>query len=204
MDPQRYLQIFARIVSICLHPFLMPFYLLILVFNTQSIFALMPPSAKWYCFLVTVITLFLIPLLSLPILRHFHLIRSFSLEEGMERIWLLLVMVISTFFGFWLLTKISYTDVIQRLYLIIIILQSSSISIISKWKISLHMVGAGAMCGVLFILGYKYLGNTQNWLMLGFLFAGLLASCRLYSEKNSPVQVYVGYILGNVCTTLLF
>ena len=204
METNRYLQIVAKIVSILLHPLLMPFYVLILVFNIQSIFSLIPSVTKWYCFLVTGITLFLIPLLCMPILKHFRLIRDFSLEDEMDRIWVLLVMGASTFFGFWLLSDISYTDVIQRLYLILIILETSSLSITSKWKISLHMVGIGGVCGLLFILGYKYFGHTEVWLMIWLLLAGLLASSRLYLGKHTPAQVYVGFILGNLFATLLF
>lgn len=204
MENNRFLQIVAKIVSMLLHPLLMSFYVLALIFNIQSIFALIPSATKWYCFLVTGITLFLIPLLCMPILKYFRLIRDFSLENDMDRIWVLLVTGASTFFGFWLLSDISYTDVIQRFYLILMILEASSLSITSKWKISLHMVGIGGVCGLLFILGYKYFAHTSVWLMIWFLLAGLLGSSRLYLGKHTPAQVYVGFILGNLFTTLLF
>jgi hypothetical protein len=138
--------------------------------------------------------LLILPLLTLPILWRFRLIRNLSLEDRQDRVWMLLVIIILAFLGFWLLRLLAYTEMAQRLYLILVIQLSLVLIITLKWKISLHMIGIGSLCGVLLIL--EYFGFAQGWLMVSFILAGLLASCRLYLKKHSPWQVYIGFLLG--------
>lgn len=196
MGNKRMLRLFAQLVSIVLHPMLMPLYMLMLIFHTQSLFALTPVTTKWYCYLVTVLFLILMPLLSIPILRFFHLIRHFALEDKQDRIWVLLIMILTTFLGFWLVRRIAYTDIVQRLFLIMIILQSVLSIVTLRWKISLHLTGIGGMCGMVLILGLNYFGQVQGELMLLFLLAGVLASSRLYLNRHTSSQVYVGFLFG--------
>ena len=58
------------------------------------------------------------------------------------------------------------------------------------------MTAIGALCGFVFILGMKYLGDVINLLPLLILVSGLVASARLYLKQHTPAQVYVGYIYG--------
>ena len=195
------IQFFAKIISILLHPLLMPLYVLVLIYTTHIGFSYTPPLVKWYCYLIAFVMLLILPLLTLPLLWHFHLIRNLSLEDRQDRVWMLLVIIILAFLGFWLLRLLAYTEMAQRLFLILVILLSLVMIITLKWKISLHMIGMGSLCGVLLIL--EYFGFAHGGLMLSFVLAGLLASCRLYLKKHSPWQVYIGFLLG-MCVVCMF
>lgn len=188
---------FARTLSFVLHPMLMPMYILFFVFSGNSLFALYTPwGAKLYCYLVTVFSLLVMPLLSLPVFRHFHLINSYELEEKQERVYPIMVAVVFAFLGVWLLGRVAYTDIVQQLYLVLIILLSVFSVITLRWKISMHMTAMGGVCGFLFSLGMKYPGDVRGSLILMILLAGLLASSRLYLKKHTPLQVYLGFLFG--------
>lgn len=67
----------------------------------------------------------------------------------------------------------------------------------------MHMTAIGALCGFVFILGMKYLGDVINLLPLLILVSGLVASARLYLKQHTPAQVYVGYIYGAVAVVAI-
>lgn len=72
-----------------------------------------------------------------------------------------------------------------------------------RWKISMYMTAIGALCGFVFILGIKYLGDVINLLPLLILVSGLVASARLYLKRHTPAQVYAGYIYGAVAVVAI-
>lgn len=187
---------FAGSLSLLLHPLLVPLYFLLFVFEGDSLFAFIPLGAKLYCYIVTVFTLMIMPLVGLCLFKHFRLIRSYALDEKQERVYPALMVVTFAFLGFWLLRKVPYTDIIQQFYLVLIILLSFFSVITLRWKISMHMIAMGGLCGSLLILGLKYAGNIQGSLMALLVLTGLLASCRLYLDKHTPLQIYAGFLFG--------
>lgn len=187
---------FAQTLSFALHPLLMPVYILLFIFNGNTLFAYIPSSVKWYCYLVTVFTLLIMPLVSLPVFKHFRLIRNYSLDDKQERVYPILIAVAFAFLGFWLLGRMAYTNIVQQLYLVLIILLSAFSVVTLRWKMSMHMTAMGAVCGFIFILGIKYPGDVRSLFMLLLFLAGLLASSRLYLKKHSPSQIYAGFLFG--------
>lgn len=91
---------FARGISYVLHPLCMPVYFLLFIFQGDTVFALIPPIIQYYCYLVVVLTLLVMPLVSLPVFRYFHLIRNYELEEKQERVYPILITVGFAFWGF--------------------------------------------------------------------------------------------------------
>ena len=186
----------AQTISYVLHPMLMPLYILFFIFNSNTLFAYIPWGVKLYCYLVTVFALLIMPVISLPLFKYFRLIRSYELNDKQERVYPILVAVAFAFLGFWLLGRIGYTNIVRQLYLVLIILLSTFSVITFRWKISMHMTAIGALCGFVFILGMKYLGDVINLLPLLILVSGLVASARMNLKQHTPAQVYVGYIYG--------
>lgn len=187
---------FAFAISWLLHPLLMPLYVLIFLFQGNTVFAMTPGVIKWYCYGVTMLFLLGMPLLSLPLFRRFHFIRDYGLEDRRERVYPILIVIGFAFLGFWLLSHHPYTHIIQQLYLILIVLLSAFSVITLRWKISMHMTAIGAACGILLVVSGKNMGNVREWFILFLLLSGLLASSRLYLKKHTPLQVYAGFLLG--------
>lgn len=189
----------AQGVSWLLHPMLMPLYVLFFLFNGDSVFAFLPPDTKRYCYLITVFFLVILPVLSLPVFRYFHLIKDYALNDKQERVYPILATVGAAFVGFWLLGRVAYTNIVQQLFLVLIILLSVFSVITLRWKISMHMTAVGGLCGFLLAMGMKYPGDVRGSFILMLLLAGLLASSRLLLKKHNPQQVYLGFLFGFCC-----
>lgn len=187
---------FARTLSLLLHPLVVPLYILLLLFQGDTLFAQVPRATKLYAYAVTVFSLLLMPLASLPLFRYFRLIRDYRLEKKQERVFPILVVVAFAFAGFWLLGAVPYTHIVRQLYLIVIILLSVFSIITLRWKMSMHMTAMGGFCGFLMVFALKFGMNAAPALMWLIVLAGLLGSSRLYLGKHTPAQVYAGFCFG--------
>ena len=165
----------AQTISYILHPMLMPLYILFFIFNNNTLFAYIPWGVKLYCYLVTVFALLIMPVISLPLFKHFRLIRSYELNDKQERV---------------------YPNIVRQLYLVLIILLSTFSVITFRWKISMHMTAIGGLCGFLLVWGMNYQGDVRNAFILFLLLSGILATSRLYLKKHTPLQVYLGFLFG--------
>lgn len=190
------MKIVAQSVSYLFHPLLVPLYGLFFLFHCDSLFSLIPQKVQWFCYAVTVVVLILLPLVCMLIFKKLRLIRDLHLETGQERVYPALATVFSAFLGFYLIGRLPYTNIVQQLYLVLIIVLSAFSVVTLRWKISMHMTAAGAVCGFVSVLGLKYWGNVDVWLMGILLLSGILAACRLYLKKHNPAQIYAGFCFG--------
>lgn len=186
----------ASVVSYVLHPLVMPLYILFFLFNGDSLFSYIPESVKLYCYGVTLFTLLLMPIASLPLFKYLHLVKSYGLEDKQERVYPILTAVVFAFIGFWLLSRVAYTNIVQQLFLVLIILLSAFSVITLRWKMSMHMTAIGGVCGFLLIMGMRYAGDVRFFFMTMLILAGVLAACRLYLKKHTPLQIYAGFLFG--------
>jgi hypothetical protein len=68
-----------------------------------------------------------------------------------------------------------------------------------KWKISIHMIGIGALIGTFFGLSTFLLVDLRISIIVFLLIAGLLGSARLTLGSHKPSQIYAGLVLGFLC-----
>ena len=193
----------AQVISYLMHPLLMPVYALIFLFSGTSVFTLTPLATKLFCFLVTGVSMVVLPLISLPIFKRLHLISDYTLDDKQERVYPILVAVIFAFIGFWVLGKFAYTQIVQQLFLAVIILLSVFSIITLVWKMSMHMTAIGGVVGFIFALGIKYPGDMRIPFIIMLLFAGILAASRLYLNKHNPCQIYTGFLFGTLLVSFL-
>jgi membrane-associated phospholipid phosphatase len=73
----------------------------------------------------------------------------------------------------------------------------------SKWKISIHMVGLGALLGTLFGLSSFLLIDLRMVIILFLLLAGLVGVARITLGAHKPSQIYAGFFVGFLCEYLL-
>lgn len=186
----------AQGISYILHPLLWPLYGVFFIFNTDSVFSLIPFRVKAWCYGITFLCLCVLPLITLPLFKKFRLIRSYALESRQDRIYPVFASVVYTFLGFYVLRRIPFTNIVQQLYLVVIIVLAGFAIVNFRWKMSMHMTVIGAVCGFLLILGFRYFGNIYQLFILMLLLSGMLGSCRLYLKRHTPAQVYTGFLFG--------
>lgn len=70
------------------------------------------------------------------------------------------------------------------------------------WRISLHTIGMGGLLGFFFELILHMHGTSIPLLLFPFLVvaAGLVGTARLYLQAHTPIQIFVGYIVGFLAT----
>lgn len=154
-------------------------------------------------YLLTLFGVILIPLLCLPLLKWFGLIEGYRLMQKQDRVFPVLVTIAGAFIVFYFSRNLPYSNIVRQFYLIMVIMLSGFMIVTLRWKISMYMMAIGALCGLVFILGMKYLGDVINLLPFLILVSGLVASARLYLKRHTPAQVYAGYIYGAVAVVAI-
>ncbi len=187
---------FAEFFSYAMHPLLLPLYGLFFIFNSNSVFSFIPPVAQNYCYVVTFICLCFLPVVTLPLFKRLRLIRNYHLSDRKERIYPVIVSIFYAFGGFYLIRHIPYTNIVQQMYLVLIIVLCGFSIVTLRWKMSMHMTAIGAVCGFLLIIGFRYFGDVRAVFMGLLCLSGILGSCRLYLKKHNPAQVYAGFVFG--------
>jgi hypothetical protein len=137
-----------------------------------------------------------LPALSVAVLVRMGNIDSLHIEERKQRNWPLLQTVFIYFVVFYLLKDKPVPAFIVFFLLGAIAAMIVALLINLRWKISLHGIGAGGLCGGLSVL-YMRTGEGPLWiLMLFFILAGALGSARLQLRAHQPAEVAAGLIGG--------
>ncbi len=144
------------------------------------------------------ITTFIIPVLSLYILKMSGSITSISLERREER--LTPMIYTAVMYG---VTAYMFSSKLELGEMIFVYLGISTVLILLTgiitifWKISLHGIGVGGFIGYLLGLNQQtQLAHFEIILPILFLIGAVVLSARLRLNAHSPQQVYVGFVLG--------
>ena len=160
------MKVLAFAVSMLFHPLLLPLYVLFITFNTGTVFTYIPAYTQNMSYLLTLLGVTLIPLLCLPLLKWLGLIEGYRLVQKQDRVFPVLVTIVGAFIVFYFSRNLPYSNIVRQFYLIMVIMLSGFMIVTIRWKISMHMTAIGALCGFVFILGMKYLGDVINLLPL--------------------------------------
>jgi len=173
-------------------------------FATLAYFYLFPSVTQianfdivWRLLFVVVIATVILPLLSVFIMLRFGKISSLYMDDRRERNWPLLQSAIIYAAAFYVLKDKA------PVFIPLFILGAISAMVIAmlinlRWKISLHMIGMGGLCGgfaALFLIAQE--GNPL-YLAAAFLLAGMLGTARLLLNAHTPMQILAGFLLGFV------
>lgn len=188
----------AQLTSIILHPLLMSVYSICFLFvytDFRFIF-----SGQFLRFLIPVILLTCImPIIGIVFLKQTKAISDYNLNDKKERILPLLIYFFCNLFQIWLFSKSGIYNWFIALLALPAILSLISCIISYFWKISIHMIGIGGLIGAILSICYNAKGiNPYPLFMSLFILAGCVGVSRLLLNKNTPAQVYLGFIIGLV------
>ncbi len=188
----------AQVVSVILHPMTMStfgllcyysFFPSISQFNDIELF-------KQILLRVMVFTMML-PLSSVLVMMRIGKVSNVFIEERRERSWPLLVAA-----AIYLLTPMFILNSPRvPAFINLFILGAAATLILAllinlKWKISLHMIGIGGLCGALTSLYVYFQEGNPLWLCIWFTLAGILGTARLLLNAHSAAQILSGFLLG--------
>ena len=187
----------ARGISYLLHPLLIPVYILLLLLNTGDTGTLMIPfSYKITLFGMVALTTVLFPLFLTFLLFRFRLISSIYLDQREERVYLILAVAIFYYLTYYLLKGVSLSILFNYFMLGSALLALVTLILNFYFKVSLHMIGVGSICGLLLGISLKYGIRAEIPLYLSILASGITGFARLQLNAHSPSEIYWGYFLG--------
>lgn len=191
----------AQFISYVLHPLFMPVYLTAgLIYLTPELFVRPTPVQQVQLLLSVFLNLVFFPALTLFLLKQLKLVSSYLLETKKERI---VPIFACTVFAFWVWAFVlwknpaNYPWQAVRMGLGFFLGASLTLVCNSFYKISLHAIGAGMLCGLtlgLFIL------NTPSvsilYLVVAVIITVFIIAARKIAGNHSNFELYSGFMLG--------
>jgi hypothetical protein len=196
---------FARLLTIVFHPLFVPFYMLMLLLNVNTFFAMMiPVKAKLLLTAMVFLTTILLPLLIVFLLYRMKVVKSFYLKSREERIYPLLAVAVFYYLTYFLLKRFSISFIFSYYMLGSTFLTILAMIISFYRKISLHMIGIGGMVGLLMGLSLS-LSLDLTWFVVAAIFlGGFIGFARIQSNSHKPSEIYSGFLVGAGVMFLLF
>ena len=159
---------FAKILSVILHPLLIPTIGLIIILNSGSRLEFLPSQAKRIILLIVFVSTAILPLTFIPFYVFQKIIKNVQMDNSKERLIPFLVTSVLYAFCYYLLLHLGVPKTIVNFILV------------------------GALISISFILNV----NLEYYIVASILFSGILGYSRLTLGKHKQYQIYTGWILG--------
>jgi membrane-associated phospholipid phosphatase len=160
-------------------------------------------------FLVAMVflTTFIIPLLSVVMMRLTKNIGSFHMHSKEERVFpfsMISLFYMITTYLFYLKFRIDPALLLALVVITISVIILTSVTFF--WKVSAHMTGISGLVAIIFAIALKYPAYDYLALVIGsILAAGLVGSSRLYLNAHTPGEIFGGFILGfSICFSAFY
>lgn len=188
-----------KLISSIFHPLLIATYtsmLLYLIF--PSIFSPIPVQSIPYFIGAVFVTTFIIPAASILLMKLTNRISSLDLTNREERIIpfvsIALFYAITTYLFY---VKMNLTATIMTVMIIATALIVTLTIISLAYKISVHAAGIWGICGITCSIYLKLLEQPElGVLAFIFLVAGITSTSRLYLNRHTPAEVWLGSFVG--------
>lgn len=187
---------FAHILSFLFHPLFLTFYGLLILFHSNLYISYLPPSMKKWIYIIVAVNTAIVPLSITPIYLYRKIISSVQMESSNERIIPLIINAFLYYLTYYLLNRYNTPDVIRVYILAGAVCIFMAIIVSWKWKISLHMIGIGALTGAVLSISFRYRINLNLYFIVLIFISGLVGASRLQLDAHNPGQIYSGYVLG--------
>ncbi|MEL7001628.1 MAG: hypothetical protein AAFN93_02710 [Bacteroidota bacterium] len=191
----------AEIISYVFHPMLMCTILVgLLYLFAPTIISPLDQSSILYVLSIIFLLTYIIPILSIGVLKITSSISSMKLENRKER--LTPFIFISAYYGlttYMFVVRLGLDGVIMVIFSTITLLIILLTIITTFFKISVHSAGIWGLLGFLVAINYKFPDSQLFWpILVVLILAGLVNASRLMLNAHSPKEVSLGSMLGLV------
>ncbi|MGB4205785.1 MAG: hypothetical protein WBJ84_09245 [Bacteroidales bacterium] len=187
----------AKIVSVVLHPLLLPTYTIIILFNLHAYFSLIIPNkVKWFIGSFVFLTTGLLPLLFTFIMARTGLVRNLLMNQREERLWPFMVTALFYYLAYYLLGQLEISAVYSLFMLGAFISLVIGLIVSFFWKISAHMIGMGGITGAFIGLSFTMMIDMPMLIIILILLSGITGFARLKLLAHNPAQIFFGYLTG--------
>lgn len=189
-------------VSVIFQPIFVPLYSLFLLFHADTyITYAVPPEVKQFIFVVTIINTIILPMALFYYFYRAKLIQSLHMHTAKERSLPFLSTVVFHLSSFYLFSKVPMPSLFANLVIGAAFSVAIAFIINLKWKVSIHMLGMGGIVGTIIGLVLRYQVDAVQLVMALVVLSGVVGFARLRLNAHTPLQVYVGFLLGTLILT---
>lgn len=186
----------SQILSLLLHPLLLPTLGTWLLFQTVPGAAMYSFKLKYVILLIVFASSGLLPLLFIGLMRLNAGSKFFGLSPRYERTLPYVFTAFSLYLGLQIITRIPISAFF-RLFLIGCFMLLILLFVVkSFWNISEHSVGFGALLGAFLAFSLRYGLIVNHVLLILLVLAGLAGTVQLFREKHTEEELYFGYLFG--------
>lgn len=201
------LKAIAYFFSIVLHPLFIPLIAAwYLVYIQPGVFPGFSPKEEMMVVIRVGYNTIFFPAVTVLLLKAVGFIKSIHLKTRRERI---IPIIATNLFYFWVYLVLKNQPEIPFILtgFILGVFITSSAALLSNiyFKISLHALGMGGLCGlmlILILLGYS--SSLFLPVMLVLLLTGVVCTSRLIVSDHTPFEIYSGVLVGIICQLIGF
>jgi hypothetical protein len=195
---------FSRVISVAMHPLLMPLYMLLLLLNLNSFIShTLPVTHKLTLSGMVLLTTVIFPLFLTWMLKRLGLISSYQMPGREERVYPILAVSVFYYLTYYLLKEVPVSAIFSYYMLGATLLAILSFSINFFGKVSLHMIGIGSLTGLFVGLTLNFGINLNAEILGGILLAGIIGFARLREGAHKPAESYSGFAMGVLVMAVL-
>lgn len=193
----------AQIISVLLHPLLMPAFGMLIMFNSGTYVSLLTFEAKKILLLMIVTGTFLLPASIIPFMIYRKMITDVSLSVREERFLPMVLTLLFFMLTFFLIYRLPVNRMIHAYLLAVNISLLLSVLVNTFQKISTHMVGLGGITGLVLALILLFGVPMQSFFILAVAATGLAGFARLKLAAHRAVELLSGFTLGLLVVMLV-
>lgn len=200
------LNIIAKIISGVVHPMLMPLFGTWVLINLPSGFSSEnEPALRLYILLTVALCTLVLPSISIGILKFSGKIKSVSLNDQSDRRLPFIFTGIFYTLCYVQILRIPMAAAYFPYSMIYPLMLGATISVVlallvNHWfKISIHMMAVGGVCGSVITISLLTGLPLTNLIIALLAMAGLTGFARLQLNAHTPAQVYTGFLAGALC-----
>jgi len=186
---------FHKFISVILHPIVIPTIgvLLFLSITPNEI----RKERQYLLISIVFFSTYIVPLISLIILKTLGFIRSFQVESINERkIPLFLMLLIFYILGRNLIQISDFKELGMLFYGTNVSLAIIYLLFSFQIKSSLHIMSLSSALGFFLLFGNVYSISILPIAIIIILLIGVLASSRLYLKAHNQKEIYLGFFIG--------
>ena len=192
----------ARIISIIGHPIFHPTWMMIILL--LSGITRFTPGNDLNFLAITFAMTFLIPALIIVMMKRWHVIDSFEMEDRDDRLGPLFIMIMFLYVTLRFFNKIQLLSIFSFYLTTVIVVSILAFIITFFWKISLHALGWGNLTACLFIMTTASVRMYLPYFIGSIIISGIVAAARLKLESHSNAQIYSGFAMGFATVIILY
>lgn len=145
-----------------------------------------------------------VPALLIIMMKRWHVIDSFEMEEREDRLGPLFIMVLFLYATLRFFNKMPLFSVFSFYLTTAIVVTILAFIITFFWKISLHALGWGCLTACLFIMTTAAMRLYLPYFIGTIIISGIVASARLKLKSHSNAQIYSGYAMGFATVIVMY